>query len=1152
MTFPPKYNYENFTSSQTSRPHGLQGYAFLFIFLIAIFGIASVSAIGTYPAVDPSMVLYYHFNNDSNIGESYGTKNFPSVDPRMLVYYHFNNQSAYGENDTNVYDFSSKNKNGTVLGATWNNSGGYLGDGAFIFDGFNDYINPKMADFNTSSNWTISLWFKSNNDVSATIFGKTTSNLNDANINVQRGTNRKLTIQIGNGAGGYFLSDTSNLEYENMSWIYLTLSFNTTTVDLYKNGILDKSMPTTGSLFTNSNLSLGRPGDWAVNYFNGSIDDFIVYNASLSTKEIGNLYSHYSYNHINDYSLLSNNATGINVIFNSTNGYLNDGVFELNGISSYINFISLPQIENNEFTTCLWFKADRQNDSYASLYKQSTSNLNAFAIYTYNLYDRIASNFNTSNGIITFYSPNGIFDNKYHHICTIGKSGSSKFFIDGNLISSSNLVFDNLGGWVNNSGRLMIGKNPDGTDYFNGSIDEVITYNRSLSNVEITNLYFNYTGEGCINTTKHNSIYKSSIICSNENYNSSYSNYVNILEDNVVLDCNNSGLLNIYAKNINNFTLKNCNFFKNGIGINPITKPNIILDTDIAGDIDDLSDILLASKLAKNNHINLLGIITHASCNNSAGATQRILDYIGISNVSVGAYTYSNTNCNTYVDNISTYNKSSFSSNLIVYRTLLNNSEDNSVTILGTGVSTSIKELLDSPGDSINPLNGSELIKLKVKELVWVAGILPYGREYDIYASGTNGTNAQYIFTNFPSEVPIIFAGIEIGNNIRLGANTNNQFNSNNPFLIAANIWGNLNAGGDFSGRQGWFLPAIDYLLTGTSTFMNLSDKGIMSVNNSTGYNNFTLNSSGNMYYLIAKDSSSYLNLENEFDNFYSDYYIYGLHINNVSSFNIISTSMGNSFEGIDLGFSTNGILDVSNSNFKIRNSDINSQSLGLTNSNNALLYNGTSVCNGSSSNIASNDNNLNITLQPNEPCWVIPNYNLTEGITRLYSPISFSQTSLSEKVITKTITSNLTDSINTTIIVADASLLYHDCNDVISVTLNGVAQDYTCNSPLTLIGTLLPGDNVLAINFAYAEQDMCSSFTSGIDSISGKIGMILSIIALAVLIGAVAIILFLYNGNSFNPTFSIQDAAPYIFGLGFLIFSTIIALVFTSAVCTL
>jgi len=85
------------------------------------------------------------------IGSAVGT--YPAVDPNMVLYYHFNNQSSVGENATYVYDWSNAHaNNGTTFGdPVYNQTGGFLGDGAFNFNGTNYIRTPSNLSRNPFS-----------------------------------------------------------------------------------------------------------------------------------------------------------------------------------------------------------------------------------------------------------------------------------------------------------------------------------------------------------------------------------------------------------------------------------------------------------------------------------------------------------------------------------------------------------------------------------------------------------------------------------------------------------------------------------------------------------------------------------------------------------------------------------------------------------------------------------------------------------------------------------------------------------------------------------------------------------------------------------------------------------------------------------------
>jgi hypothetical protein len=104
-----------------------------------------------------------------------------------------------------------------------------------------------------------------------------------------------------------------------------------------------------------------------------------------------------------------------------------------------------------------------------------------------------------------------------------------------------------------------------------------------------------------------------------------------------------------------------------------------------------------------------------------------------------------------------------------------------------------------------------------------------------------------------------------------------------------------------------------------------------------------------------------------------------------------------------------------------------------------ALLTNGTSLCNGSSSNLALNTGNINITLQPGEEAWVLNDFNLTEGVIREYSPIAINIQGKS-KHITSTINENLS-------ILVIADLGDCDLKDLVTYkTDSGITQTWQGN----------------------------------------------------------------------------------------------------------
>lgn len=235
--------------------------------LIFISAINIVGAVGTYPTVDPSMVLYYHFNN----------------------------QSAYGENDTFVYDFSGNGNNGSVINypnSSFTKNFSYLNDGSFNFTGFNGYIQTNHINATNGFNWSVSAWFYPNQSGKVIL---SQSYYHKDGWYIQT-SNSQLLVYFNNATGDtQRITHSSAFQYN--KWNFLTLVVeNSTSVKIYVNGVdqsNDQNFMLTPIINYSRNFKIGSfdfPGAF---FYNGSIDEVIVWNRTLSSKEVLNLYNTY-------------------------------------------------------------------------------------------------------------------------------------------------------------------------------------------------------------------------------------------------------------------------------------------------------------------------------------------------------------------------------------------------------------------------------------------------------------------------------------------------------------------------------------------------------------------------------------------------------------------------------------------------------------------------------------------------------------------------------------------------------------------------------------------------------------------------------------------------------------------------------------------
>jgi len=159
-----------------------------------------------------------------------------------------------------------------------------------------------------------------------------------------------------------------------------------------------------------------------------------------------------------------------------------------------------------------------------------------------------------------------------------------------------------------------------------------------------------------------------------------------------------------------------------------------------------------------------------------------------------------------------------------VYRKVLATQANRSVTIITVGFLTNLADLLRSSPDKYSKLNGRELIKQKVKQLVCMAGSFPAGNEFNVRM---DPAASQHVFNNWPT--PILFSGVEIGFTIKTGLPlVSNSTIKNSPVKDVYRISIPLSLQ-DSAGRMSWDQTAVLIAVKGYKPWWN-TEKGKMIV----------------------------------------------------------------------------------------------------------------------------------------------------------------------------------------------------------------------------------------------------------------------------------------------------------------------------------
>jgi len=193
-----------------------------------------------------------------------------------------------------VYDFSNNNTNNATLqnGPVHNFSGGKFA-GAYEFDGVDDYIYLNSTAEINEYPFTLSAWAKKIDDGNnGTIVALTQIGVSDFRMYglwINSSGQAEMIADDTSGSGGAILGGGNDITG---GWHHIVGVFTSDSDKrLYVDGDNVVNITTSETFLTISNIEVGRLGDSTPSdYFNGTIDEVVVWNRSLSSTEIKDLY----------------------------------------------------------------------------------------------------------------------------------------------------------------------------------------------------------------------------------------------------------------------------------------------------------------------------------------------------------------------------------------------------------------------------------------------------------------------------------------------------------------------------------------------------------------------------------------------------------------------------------------------------------------------------------------------------------------------------------------------------------------------------------------------------------------------------------------------------------------------------------------------
>ena len=295
---------------------------------------------------------------------------------------------------------------------------------------------------------------------------------------------------------------------------------------------------------------------------------------------------------------------------------------------------------------------------------------------------------------------------------------------------------------------------------------------------------------------------------------------------------------------------------ENKVEAQPVkSKPvNLIFDTDIGPDYDDVGAMAVLHALADSGKVKILATMASNQSKYSASVMDVLNTYFKRPDIPIGVIRGKAVNMVAWQkwDSIlvknyphSIKNNAQAEDALTLYRKILAAQPDGSVTIVTVGFTTNMADLLLSKSDKYSPLDGRNLILKKVKKLVCMAGRFPEGKEFNV---DRDPVSSKIVFDSWPTQ--IIFSGFEIGMLVHTGLPiTKNEMIKNSPVKDAFSISIPMDKN-DSLGRMSWDETAVLVAINGFDAYYTVNEGRFICLED--GSNKWNSNGKGH-FYLVQK-----------------------------------------------------------------------------------------------------------------------------------------------------------------------------------------------------------------------------------------------------------------------------------------------------------
>ena len=204
----------------------------------------------------------------------------------------------------------------------------------------------------------------------------------------------------------------------------------------------------------------------------------------------------------------------------------------------------------------------------------------------------------------------------------------------------------------------------------------------------------------------------------------------------------------------------------------------VILDCDMGSSTDDLFALMMLYRYMDMKRCNLLGVIVDRMGRANADIVDVMNNFYGYPDIPIGLETNGQKDTHVWItyhnlpyarttDAVPMFKRTvgdngTYMEGYKLYRKMLAEQPDKSVTIASIGFVTTLARLLESGPDEYSPLSGVELVRAKVKTIYAMGGVFGKAVEPDYNFLQAIDFSLKF-FELLPKEVDMVFSPGEVG-----------------------------------------------------------------------------------------------------------------------------------------------------------------------------------------------------------------------------------------------------------------------------------------------------------------------------------------------------------------------------------------------------